>query len=80
MPNVLADPARVVVAALTTREREMLDCVLAGKSSKSAARQMHITVETARGYRARLYRKFAVNSAAALIARIAGDIAFRSIA
>ncbi len=58
----------VCVAALTEREREVLDLVLAGRTSKESAQALGISPRTAEAHRQNILRKFAVGSVKALIA------------
>ena len=54
------------LAALSGREREVLDLVLAGKPSRQVAVELHISVKTVEFHRARIMRKLNVRSAAEL--------------
>ena len=63
-----ADRFDACVAALTEREREVLDYVLAGRTSKETAQALAISPRTAEAHRRNLLRKFGVGSAKALIA------------
>jgi two-component system, LuxR family, response regulator FixJ len=54
-------------AALTEREREVLDHLLAGRTSKETARALQISPRTAEAHRRNLLRKFGVASAKALM-------------
>ena len=55
------------LAALTEREREVLDQLLAGKSSKEIASALAISPRTAEAHRRNLLRKFGVGSAKELM-------------
>jgi two-component system response regulator FixJ len=55
------------VASLTPREREVLDLLLAGKSSKEIAVQLRLSVRTVEGHRRVVLRKMEVSSAAHLV-------------
>jgi len=55
------------VAALTEREREVLDHVLAGRTSKETAKALAISPRTAEAHRRNLLRKFGVGSAKELM-------------
>ena len=55
------------VAALTDREREVLDHLLAGRTSKETAKALSISPRTAEAHRRNLLRKFGVGSAKALM-------------
>jgi two-component system response regulator FixJ len=50
-------------AALTEREREVLDHLLAGSTSKEVARALAISPRTVEAHRRNLLRKFGVGSA-----------------
>ena len=54
---------------LTTREREVVELVLLGHSSKSIARQLDIAVGTVKNHRKHVYRKLGIGSQSALFAR-----------
>jgi FixJ family two-component response regulator len=54
------------LAALTPREREILDLVAAGRLNKQIAAQLGIGLRTVKAYRAQLMTKLGVTSAAAL--------------
>ena len=65
--SAAADKYDQCLAALTEREREVLDQLLAGKSSKEIARAMAISPRTAEAHRHNLLRKFGVGSAKELM-------------
>ena len=54
---------------LTHREREIVGLILRGHSSKSAGARLHISVETVRNHRKRLYSKLGVGSQSELFLR-----------
>jgi len=54
------------IAALTEREREVLELILAGKTNRIAARELSVTPKTIEYHRARIMRKLRVDSAAEL--------------
>ena len=54
------------IAALTGRERQVLDAILEGKTNRAAARDLKITPKTIEYHRARIMRKLRVDSAAEL--------------
>jgi len=54
------------VSVLTKREKQVVNFILKGSSSKSVAREMKISTETERSYRKNIYRKLDVNSHAEL--------------
>lgn len=47
---------------LTRQEKRIVNCILMGDSSKSAARKMNISVETERSYRKIIYQKLNIHS------------------
>lgn len=55
------------VSTLTERERELLDHLLAGKTSKEIARALAISPRTAEAHRRNVLRKFGVGSAKELV-------------
>lgn len=57
----------VRVAALTPRERQILDKVVAGLSNKLIARELNISYKTVEAHRGRLMRKMGVASFAELL-------------
>jgi two-component system response regulator DctR len=61
------------IAALTDREREVLDHLLAGRTSKEIAKALEISPRTAETHRSNLLRKFGVGSAMALISLAAAS-------
>ena len=65
--SAAADNYDRCLAALTEREREVLDHLLAGKSSKEIARALAISPRTAEAHRRNLLRKFGVGSAKELM-------------
>jgi FixJ family two-component response regulator len=65
--SAAADNFDQCLAALTEREREVLDLLLAGKTSKGIARVLMISPRTAEAHRSNLLRKFAVRSAKELM-------------
>jgi two-component system response regulator TtrR len=52
---------------LTPRERDVLDCVVAGKLNKRIAEELHISIKTVEAHRARLMQKLRVDSVAELV-------------
>ena len=52
---------------LTPRERDVLDCVVAGKLNKHIAEELHISIKTVEAHRARLMQKLRVDSVAELV-------------
>jgi FixJ family two-component response regulator len=65
--SAAADNFDQCVAALTEREREVLNYLLAGRTSKETARALAISPRTAEAHRRSLLRKFGVGSAKELI-------------
>lgn len=63
---------RPVSTRLTTREREIAQLLVAGKTSKQIARCLGISHRTVEAHRARLMRKLEVSSPGEMIARLAG--------
>jgi len=59
-------PTRERLEELSEREREVLDCVLEGKSSRQIAEELFISVKTVEFHRARIMQKLGVRSAAEL--------------
>lgn len=55
------------VSALTRRELEVLKLLRTGKSSKSIAEELHISVRTVEGHRSKIMNKMHANSLAQLI-------------
>ena len=66
-----ADKQQAVIysrlAKLTSREREVMECVTAGKSNKFIADQFGITVKTVEAHRAKVMDKMEANSLAELV-------------
>jgi two-component system response regulator TtrR len=57
---------------LTSREQEVMECVIAGKPNKLIADQFGITVKTVEAHRAKVMDKMAVNSLAELVQLVVG--------
>jgi FixJ family two-component response regulator len=55
------------LALLTARERQILDLLVGGKTSKEIATSLGVSVRTVEGHRARIYVKTEVSSVARLI-------------
>jgi FixJ family two-component response regulator len=55
------------IATLTTREREVMDCVVAGKMNRVIAEELAISIKTVEAHRARLMEKLGVHSVAELV-------------
>lgn len=63
---------RPVNVALTAREREMVQLLIVGKTSKMIARELSLSVRTVDSYRANLIKKFNVKSVVELVAKVVG--------
>ena len=63
---------------LTPREREIVEMILLGHSSKSIARCLDIALGTVKNHRKHLYRKLAIGSQSALFARFIATAGMRS--
>jgi two-component system response regulator DctR len=72
-----ADQARLAeqLAALTEREREVMQAILAGKLNKIIADELHIAMRTVEVHRARIFEKMGVRSAVELAQRLAQHLA-----
>ena len=58
------------LARLTPREREVLDLLVVGKSSKEMATTMNVSVRTVEGHRRMVFSKMNVSSAAHLVGTV----------
>lgn len=58
------------IASLTPRERQVMDLLLGGKTSKEVAVALEMSVRTAEGHRRRVLGKMGVSSAAHLVAMV----------
>lgn len=74
-----AEEARALLAALSAREREILDAVSQGKASKAVAYELGLSVRTVEVHRSNLMAKLKVENVTSAIAllRRAGDLALR---
>lgn len=72
--EVLGERAVVLrhVARLTPREREVMDLLLTGKTSKEIAAVMRVSVRTIEGHRRIVFSKMNVSSAAQLVRTVLG--------
>jgi len=59
-----------LVHALTTREKEVLDLVINGQDNETIATQLNVSVYTVRTHISNIYKKFNVNSRAALLIKL----------
>jgi FixJ family two-component response regulator len=55
------------LASLTQREREVLDCIIAGKINRVIAEELDISVKTVEAHRAKIMEKAGVDSVAELV-------------
>ncbi|PDT71721.1 hypothetical protein CO683_00750 [Bradyrhizobium ottawaense] len=62
--------APAVVVMLTTRQREVCDLVIQGKTSKEIARQLGISHKTVEDHKTDVYRAMGVNNAVGLIFKV----------
>ncbi|MFI5365525.1 MAG: response regulator transcription factor [Candidatus Binatia bacterium] len=60
------------LARLTPREREVMELLVAGKTSKEIAVAMHVSVRTVEGHRRMVFSKMNVSSAAQLVRTVLG--------
>lgn len=63
---------RPVIGNLTTREREIAQFLVTGKTSKQIARQIGLSPRTVEAHRARLMKKLGVASHTEMISRLVG--------
>lgn len=63
---------RPLTAELTTREREVAQFLVNGRTSKQIAADLAISFRTVEAHRARLMRKFGVSTSSELVARLVG--------
>jgi DNA-binding NarL/FixJ family response regulator len=63
----------VVELALTERERDVLRCLVEGRSYKEVAAELSISAETVRSHIKSIYRKLQVHSVAAAVSRAIRD-------
>jgi two-component system response regulator DctR len=64
-----------VLDALTRREREVLDLILAGRQTRAIADALHISVKTVEFHRSRIHSKLGVSSMVELFSVCHGDVA-----
>ena len=60
------------LAHLTPREREVMELLIAGKTSKEIAAVLHVSVRTVEGHRRMVFFKMEVSSAAQLVRTVLG--------
>jgi two-component system, LuxR family, response regulator FixJ len=60
------------LAALTERERAVLQCIIDGKANKVIAAELDISVKTVEAHRAKVMEKMAADSVAELVQRTIG--------
>jgi PAS domain S-box-containing protein len=63
---------RPITTALTTREREIAQLLIEGKTSKQIARVLEVSPRTIDAHRVRLLRKLKVGTATEMVSRLAG--------
>ena len=63
---------RSVQVKMTAREREIVQFLATGETSKQIARRLNISPRTVEAHRARLIKKLGVSTAGELISRLAG--------
>jgi FixJ family two-component response regulator len=63
----VTETMRAHLAALTPREREVMDCVVAGKINRMIADELHVSIKTVEAHRARIMEKLQVHSVADLV-------------
>ncbi len=69
--RAVGDSRGVLLAALTRREQDVMQRVAAGKLNKVIADELNVSMRTVEVYRARVYAKLAVRSAAELATLLA---------
>lgn len=60
------------LATLSSRERQVLECVLDGMSNKETARRLGVSPKAIEGYRGHLMQKMNADNVVQLVMRIAG--------
>ena len=66
-PGDAADPPDTIADRLTTREREVVQLLSEGKSSREVASVLNISVKTAETHRANIMRKLEIHSVSELV-------------
>jgi len=69
LENFDEEPEKVSLAALSTRQRDVLERVLEGKPNRRIAEELAISLKTVEFHRARIMQKLAVRTAAELFRR-----------
>ena len=67
-----ADSVNSMIGRLTTREREVMERILAGRLNKLIADELQISMRTVEVHRANLFEKMGVRTAVELAQRLAG--------
>ena len=67
LPTAMRAARERRLACLTPRERQVLNLLVSGKTSKEIATGLGLSVRTVEGYRARIYLKTGVSSVAQLV-------------
>jgi FixJ family two-component response regulator len=57
--------------SLSPREREVLDCIIAGEQSREIAQKLNVSINTVADYRARIMRKMQARTALDLVRMVA---------
>ncbi|MBX3620586.1 MAG: PAS and helix-turn-helix domain-containing protein [Rhizobacter sp.] len=65
---------RPITTALTIREREIVQLLIEGKTSKQIARVLEVSPRTIDAHRVRLLRKLKVSTATEMVSRLAGQV------
>ncbi|MGA3030764.1 MAG: helix-turn-helix transcriptional regulator [Candidatus Limnocylindrales bacterium] len=73
VPGLLGERARVDLAALSEREREVLELALTGLSARAIADRLTLTEATIRSHLARIYAKLGVGGRVELLAHFHGQ-------
>jgi DNA-binding NarL/FixJ family response regulator len=66
-PHAAPDPQALLRSRLTSREREIVQLLAEGKSSKEVAVALGISVKTAETHRANIMRKLELHSVSELV-------------
>ena len=71
--NAAKQPIEARLGSLTSREREVMERILAGKFNKVIAAELNIAMRTVEVHRARIFEKMNVKSAVELAQLLAGN-------